>query len=178
MLSRPVRNQAGTAKRRTLRSWLDRVDPDSPIRAVGDSRFIAWLNLIHAHASIAEQLDRRMEGRGIGSLLSNQVLGRLADDSRELRVIDLSRARLVEKSRISRLIDRMEAQGWVERERSANDKRNYYLRLTLNGLETYERNIPIFAEEVYRIFSSQLTDEEVDTLTGLLEKVLWGERRD
>jgi DNA-binding MarR family transcriptional regulator len=176
MLSRPV--SRSTVRRRTLRSWLDRVEPDSPIRAVADSRFIAWLNLIHAHASIAEQLDRRMEGRGIGKLLTNQVLGRLADDSRELRVIDLSRALLVEKSRISRLIDRMEGQGWVERERSPHDKRNYYLRLTPEGLETYKRNIPIFAEEVYRIFSSQLTDEEVETLTGLLEKVLWGERQD
>jgi DNA-binding MarR family transcriptional regulator len=139
---------------------------------------MAWLNLIHAHASIAEQLDRRMEGRGIGSLLTNQVLGRLADDGRQLRVVDLSRSLLVEKSRISRLVDRMEAQGWVERERSANDKRNYYLKLTQEGLQTYKRNIPVFAEEVYRIFSSQLTDEEVDTLTGLLEKVLWGERKD
>lgn len=175
MLSRPVET-LNVSGRRNLYAWLDRVEADSPIRALADSRFLAWLNLIHAHAAIAEQLDRRMEGRGIGSLLTNQVLGRVADDSRRLRVVDLSRSLLVEKSRISRLIDRMEAQGLVERERSANDKRNYYLKLTPEGLRTYKRNIPVFAEEVYRIFSSQLTDEEVDTLTCLLEKVLWGER--
>ena len=177
MLSRLVTEQdSGT--RRILFDWLDRVGDESPIRAVADSRFVAWLDLIHAHASIAEQLDRRMEARGIGSLLTNQVLGRLADDTREKRVIDLSRALLVEKSRISRLIDRLASQGWVERERSAADKRNYFLRLTPEGLESYKRNIPIFAEEVYGIFSSQLTPEEVDTLAALLEKVLWGERRD
>lgn len=178
MLSMPLNNPESGSTQRTIYAWLDRVEPDSPIRAITDSRFMAWLNLIHAHASIAEQLDRRMEGKGIGSLLVNQVLGRLADDSRRLRVIDLSRALLVEKSRISRLIDRMEAQGWVERQRSTNDKRNYYLRLTPDGLDTYKRHIPVFAEEVYRIFSSQLTDDEVDTLTDLLAKVLWGERKD
>ena len=45
-------------------------------------------------------------------------------------------------------------------------------------MRTYKRNIPVFAEGVYRTFSSQLTDEEVDTLTCLLEKVVWGERED
>ena len=175
MLSRPMEEKT-LESGRPLLAWLERVEPDSPIRAVADSRFLAWLNLIHAHAAIAEQLDRRMEAQGIGSLLANQVLGRLADDQRQLRVIDLSRSLLVEKSRISRLIDRMETQGWVERQRSGDDKRNYYLRLTPEGLETYKHHIPIFAREVYQIFSSQLTDDEVQTLTGLLDKVLWGER--
>src|SRR6185436_1911060 len=106
MLSRPVTEAKSRPGTPNLRAWLDRVEADSPIRAVDDSRFIAWLDLIHAHASIAEQLDRRMEGRGIGSLLTNQVLGRLANDTRTHRVIDLSRSLLVEKSRISRLDDR------------------------------------------------------------------------
>lgn len=70
---------------------------------------------------------------------------------------------------ITRLLDRMETRGWVERVRSAKDRRVVYAKICPSGLELLDRIAPQVAEFITGLFPL-LDDESVKGLIGLLER--------
>ena len=83
---------------------------------------------------------------------------------------------VTEQSTLSRIIDRMEQEGLVERRAGPKDGRVVEVFLTPTGRETIERILPI-ALEHYRRAVAGLSDSEVKTLTRILSKVLENIRR-
>lgn len=68
---------------------------------------------------------------------------------------------------VTGLIDRLEAGGWVERERDPSDRRRVYVRLSGRTSELAPLYEPLGeAVEAYR---SSLTDDELATVVGFLE---------
>jgi len=70
---------------------------------------------------------------------------------------------------ITRLLDRMETRGWVERVRSVKDRRVVYAKICPSGLELLERIAPCIAEYIGGLFPS-LDDGAVRGLIELLER--------
>ena len=80
-------------------------------------------------------------------------------------------ARMVEKAPdVTRLIDRLEKQGLVMRERSAEDKRHSITRITKKGLELLTRVEPKLDEAKHSI-SKKLSLPEWIALSSLCEKL-------
>jgi len=80
-------------------------------------------------------------------------------------------ARMVEKAPdVTRLIDRLEKQGLVMRERSAEDKRHSITRITKKGLELLNRVEPKLDEAKHSI-SKKLSLPEWIALSSLCEKL-------
>lgn len=79
-----------------------------------------------------------------------RVLAALAEETRPLRLVELSARTSADRSTLSRLLTDMEKEGLVSRRRPANDQRSLQVELTTSGRELYERLIPIAAhcEEV------------------------------
>ena len=78
--------------------------------------------------------------------------------------------RMIEKSPgITRLIDRLEAHGWAERNRCKEDRRVVYCRITKAGLEL----LAAMEEPMSRADSvvSHLSREEQTTLINLLDRI-------
>ena len=79
--------------------------------------------------------------------------------------------RMIESSPdITRLIDRLEKQGLVERIRSKEDRRLSLTRITSKGLKVLEKMKPQI-DKIQRLFTSNLTDEECMKLSNLTEKI-------
>jgi DNA-binding MarR family transcriptional regulator len=74
---------------------------------------------------------------------------------------------------VTRLIDRLETSGFVERSRSELDGRQSIARITRRGIALLERlDGPV--RQVTKKFSERLNEREADQLSELLEK-LYGE---
>jgi DNA-binding MarR family transcriptional regulator len=78
--------------------------------------------------------------------------------------------RLIEETPgVTRLLDRMEARGWVKRERCEKDRRVVYAKITERALELLARIDPLLAE-FERGSLPMLGEAEVQELIGLLER--------
>lgn len=89
-----------------------------------------------------------------------------------LRMHEIADAVVLSRSGLTRLIDRLEAQGLLVRERSGSDRRGAYAVLTSKGLTALRQAWPTYAKGIQQHFLSQLSDAEVRTLTEALERVL------
>jgi DNA-binding MarR family transcriptional regulator len=95
-----------------------------------------------------------------------------------LRARELRRDILWDRSRLSHHLGRMEKRGLVVREECAEDARGAMVRMTDVGRAAIERAAPGHVAMTRRYFFDLLTDEEVDLLTTLLDRVLANLDRD
>ena len=82
-----------------------------------------------------------------------------------------------DRSRLSHQISRMERRGLVAREECSEDGRGSMVRLTDTGRSAIEGAAPAHAETVRRYFFDRLSEEEIDTLTAVFERLLAGMER-
>ena len=76
------------------------------------------------------------------------------------------------RSRISHQVSRMQKRGLVVREDCADDARGSMVRLTPDGRAAIEAAAPEHVNTVRRLFFDPLSDEEVDLLGGIFERLL------
>lgn len=76
------------------------------------------------------------------------------------------------RSRISHQVSRMQKRGLVVREDCADDARGSMVRLTPDGRAAIETAAPEHVNTVRRLFFDPLSDEEVDLLGGIFERLL------
>jgi DNA-binding MarR family transcriptional regulator len=82
-----------------------------------------------------------------------------------------------DRSRLSHQISRMERRGLVAREECSEDGRGSMVRLTDTGRSAIEGAAPAHAETVRGHFFDRLSDDELDTLTAVFERLLAGMQR-
>lgn len=82
--------------------------------------------------------------------------------------------RMIERAPdVTRLIDRLEKRGWVERDRSERDRRLSISRITAAGLELLERIGPRF-EVAQREFAARVPAEDCRELSRICEAIYVG----
>ena len=91
-----------------------------------------------------------------------------------VRARDLGRLVGWDRSRISHQLRRMEQRGLVAREDCPEDARGSMVRLTPAGRCAIEAAAPNHVTTVRRFFIDQLSDDEIDTLAALFDRLLAG----
>ncbi|MGH7580039.1 MAG: MarR family winged helix-turn-helix transcriptional regulator, partial [Gemmatimonadales bacterium] len=100
----------------------------------------AWRALLTAHADLTERIDAALRRAGVIPLRWYDALLCLYEaPGRRLRLAELARAALLSRSGLSRLVDRLEANGLLTREPAADDARGAYAVLTPAGLQALRR---------------------------------------
>ena len=92
-------------------------------------------------------------------------------DGKSLSPTELRRYVFTGLSNLTTLIDRMERDGLVQRQRTQEDRRKVYLQLTDRGKQVWEEVAPPHYEMIEQLMSV-LSEEELADLTHLLG-VLW-----
>ena len=135
----------------------------------------AWRGLLRVHASMTKALDAELVREHGLSLSSYEVLLFLADspDGR-LRMSELADGVLLSRSGLTRLVDRMEADGLLRRERCEDDARGYNALITDEGRELFQLARRTHLDGVRERFLSRLTPDELRKLAELWEKVAPG----
>ena len=74
---------------------------------------------------------------------------------------------------LTRVIDQLEERGYIERQRSRNDRRSIELHLTASGRELVQSLVPVVVDRL-NLALSDFTRAEVQELTRLLNKLIAG----
>jgi DNA-binding MarR family transcriptional regulator len=131
-----------------------------------------WRGLLRVHARMTKALDADLVREHDLSLSSYEVLLFLADapDGR-LRMSELADGVLLSRSGLTRLVDRMESEGLLRRERCEDDARGYHAIITDRGRELFQRARATHLDGVRELFLSRLSAAERRTLADLWERV-------
>jgi DNA-binding MarR family transcriptional regulator len=132
----------------------------------------AWRGLLRAHAGLTKALDAELIREHELPLSSYEVLLFLADSpGGQMRMSELADGVLLSRSGLTRLVDRMERDGLLRRERCEQDARGYYAAITDKGRELFRRARKTHLDGVRERFLSHYSAEELRTLGALWRKL-------
>jgi len=137
-----------------------------------DQRLTTWKLFLESYRRVLDTLDAELQSERGLSLSRYDVLVQLfsAPDHR-LRMNQLASRILLSKSGLTRLIDRMEAEGLVERASSPTDRRGSFAVLTPRGEQVFREAAPIHLDGIHKHFASHLTATEAKAMAKAFEKI-------
>ena len=132
----------------------------------------AWRGLLRVHALMVKRLDAELEAAHALPLSSYEVLLHLADaEGCKMRMCDVAESVLLSRSGLTRLIDRLERDGLVERVSCPDDARGAYARLTDAGRAKLRAASTTHLDGVRTHFLGHLSAAELEVLADAWEKV-------
>ncbi len=135
-----------------------------------DDRWTAYGLFKEAAAAVDAAIARDVEGIGpaelheeVGSVLLQLV--RTPDE--RLRMIDLARAMSLRPSKVTRLIDRCERVGFVQRVPCESDRRSMWAALTPSGREVITEAAPALLAALERHYFAVLSERDQQEMAKL-----------
>lgn len=131
-----------------------------------------WNSFLDTALGLLAELDELMSSRHGLSALWFQVLAVLyeAPDG-HLKLNDLARAIRLSQSGATRLVDRLEKEGFLERINCPSDRRVVYTALCPPGKAAYEAALPDWRAFFESRFVSHLNDDELKVFGSLLARL-------
>jgi DNA-binding MarR family transcriptional regulator len=140
--------------------------------ALTEGELGAWRGLLRAHGCLAKRLDAELERAHHLPMSSFQVLEHLNESSRgRMRMCDLAEQAQLSRSGLTRLVDRLERDGLLERCSCEHDARGAYACLTAAGHERLQEARVTHLAVVKEHFFSHFTEDELSELAGMCARV-------
>jgi DNA-binding MarR family transcriptional regulator len=140
---------------------------------VDSTRLTAWQGFLFAHAAVIRALGAELEAAHDLPLTWYDVLVNLDEAAEDrLRLHQLAERVVLSQSGVSRLVDRMEDAGLVERVPDERDARVIWAVLTDHGRAVLEAAAPTHHRGIARHFAAHLSDEEAGALVSAFERIL------
>jgi DNA-binding MarR family transcriptional regulator len=135
----------------------------------------AWRGLLRVHSALVKALDAELLAEQGLPLTSYEVLINLqAAPGRRRRMAELADSVLLSRSGMTRLVDRLEREGLIERDTCTDDGRGTFAVLTDKGEETLARARPTHLDGVRERFLRHFTPAELRELACYLNRVYPG----
>jgi DNA-binding MarR family transcriptional regulator len=134
---------------------------------------LAWTRLLKAERLALARVEAALKQAGLPSLAWYDVLLELERAGETgLRPYELERALLLAQYNLSRLLDRIEREGFIERAPCPQDGRGHVLRLSTRGRSTRNAMWPVYAQSIEAAVGSCLDEREAETLSALLARII------
>jgi DNA-binding MarR family transcriptional regulator len=133
----------------------------------------AWRTFLKAHTTVIDRIDHDLVAAKLPPLSTYDVLIELyeAPEGR-LRMHELAERVVLSRSGLTRLVDRLETEGLLRRDRSGTDRRGAYAVITKQGIAALRRTWPVYARGIAKYFAGWLTLEESQLLEAALRRIL------
>jgi DNA-binding MarR family transcriptional regulator len=132
----------------------------------------AWRGMLRAHAELVRELDAELARAHDMPLSSYEVLLFLNDsDQGRMRMSELAESALLSRSGLTRLVDRLEREGLLRRERCESDARGWFAEITPAGRRAFAAARKTHLDGVRRLFLERFSRDELRTLGGLWTKL-------
>ncbi len=146
-----------------------------PIRELTDEELGAWRGLLRVHSALVKALDAQLLTEHDLPLTSYEVLINLqAAPDRRRRMAELADGVLLSRSGMTRLVDRLERDGLLERDACTSDGRGTFAVLTDKGEEMLAEARRTHLGGVRERFLRHFSEDELEQLAGLWNRVLPG----
>lgn len=139
-------------------------------RKPSDAAVHAWARLVRVGEALRAAIEGELKEHDFPPLAWYDALlelGRAPDGL--LRPFELEGRMLLPQYSTSRLVDRLERAGLVERLGCPVDGRGQLIRITDQGRDLQRRMWPAYADAIERYVGAKLTDDEARRLSKLLE---------
>jgi DNA-binding MarR family transcriptional regulator len=145
---------------------------------MSDTGVAAWAALLRVHAALVPQLDRELQAAcGLPLTWYDVLLELNSAPGRRLSMGELGAVAVVSRSRVSRVVDQLAAEGLVTRELNEDDRRSAYAAITEAGRARLRAAAPVYLGGIERHFTARMAPEEARGVAAALEKVLAALRR-
>jgi DNA-binding MarR family transcriptional regulator len=132
----------------------------------------AWRGLLRAHACLAKRLDATLDQAHGLPMTSYEVLHHLEESPRgRMRMNELAEQAQLSRSGLTRLVDRLEREGLLERCSCQHDARGAYACLTETGRERLQEARGTHLRVVREHFFSHFSEAELSVLADMWERI-------
>jgi DNA-binding MarR family transcriptional regulator len=133
----------------------------------------AWIVLNRAQRHVFAAIEAELKSAGLPPLAWYDALLELwREPGGRLRQGDLEHKMLFPQYGISRLVDRLEREKLVRRERCEDDGRAYWVVISDKGLALRQRMWPIYAAAIQRHLGEKLSEQEAARIAEGLWKMV------
>jgi DNA-binding MarR family transcriptional regulator len=137
----------------------------------------AWVRLLHGHAAVRRAFDAQLQADHGLTVSDFEALTCLSHaDGKRMRRVDLAERLQLTASGVTRLLDRLERQGLVEKATCPDDARVTYAVLTDPGGTKLEEAGCSHVAAIREAFEERYTEAELVTLAELLSRLAGGSR--
>lgn len=132
----------------------------------------AWSALLRAHAGLVPTLDKAVQRTGLSLSWYDVLLELNHAPAKRLRITDLADRVVLSRSRVSRVVDELAAHGYLNKADDPSDRRSTVAEITPEGVRAFRRAAPVYVAAIEDRFAARLSDDELEQLGTLLDKVL------
>lgn len=135
----------------------------------------AWRGLLRVHSALFKELDAELQAEHGLPLSSYEVLLTLdSAPSGEMRMSEIADSVLLSRSGLTRLVDRLERDGLLERRECTTDKRGANAAITEEGRRRFRAARETHLRGVRALFLARLGAADLRRLAEVWERVLPG----
>ncbi|MEO6504272.1 MAG: MarR family transcriptional regulator [Jatrophihabitantaceae bacterium] len=137
-----------------------------------DWRLAVWRSFLRTHNHLLRQLEHQLHANGKLALGGYDVLVQLAEaQDNRLRMSELAAAVLLSRSGLTRLVDRLQKDGLVQRQPDPEDARGMFTVLTGKGRDTLRDASKVHLAGVSQLVLDRLSEPELRQLQALMDKL-------
>ena len=142
-----------------------------PERLPSEAVIRAWARLIRAQQAVLAAVETELKAAGFPPLAWYDVLLELSRAQEGLRPFALEQELLLAQYNLSRLLDRLERAGYLERRACPEDGRGQIVIITASGRALVKRMWPTYRAAIARHVGTKLSEDEAARLATLLGKL-------
>jgi DNA-binding MarR family transcriptional regulator len=133
---------------------------------------LAWRKFLTAHVLLIEQIERDLAQADLPPLSWYDVLFALSEaPEHKLRLHELAQAMLLTRSNLTRLVDRLEVAGLIQREQCSSDRRGAFAVIADEGHKMLDRMWVVYGQGIEKYFACHLDTTEVKLLIKILNRL-------
>ena len=138
-----------------------------------DARQRAWARFLVANAMLVERIETAFAAADLPSLDWYDVLWVLeSSEHGQLRMADLAKEAVVSRSNVTRLVDRLEKAGLVERADCPSDGRGTTCAITAKGRALRAKMWTVYRRQIDAMFGAHLSVREAEDMARVFERII------
>ena len=139
---------------------------------ISPEEFRAYAALIASSTLLQRAVERNLREQADLTQVQFEILMNLSSvGDAGIRMAELADALIVSRSGLSYQVAQLESRGWITRERSIDDERGVFARITPKGERMRQRVFAGHIDIVRRAFLDAIEPGELSALTAALERV-------
>jgi DNA-binding MarR family transcriptional regulator len=144
-------------------------------RIPSETQLRAWRSMAMVHTAILEALETELWEAHKLHFAWYDVLVTIRLSGGAMRMSELAEMALISRSAATRLVDKIEEAGYVERHVCPTDRRGMVVSLTPEGRKVQSRAAPVVLRALQRRFGRYFDEDQAEAMADTFERLLVGE---
>lgn len=143
----------------------------TPDAALEDPLLTSVGLFVEAHAGLSAAVERVLAGEGLSGQWFEVLIRLVRTPGQRLRMSDLAAQTTLSASGLTRVVDRLVAQGLARREACPSDRRGSFAVLTPAGEDAVRSALPGHVDHLAEVLGTAFDPDELEAFTTLMRRL-------